>query len=476
MYRSFADIRTALAQGSATVTSLAQQYLATVAQKNGELNAFLETYNEEALQHAHRVDQKLAAGNAGRLAGMVIGLKDVICYQNHPLQASSRILDGFHSQFSATVVERLLAEDAIILGRQNCDEFAMGSSSENSAFGPVRNAADINRVPGGSSGGSAVAVQAHMCTASLGTDTGGSVRQPASFCGLVGVKPTYGRLSRHGLLAYASSFDCIGTLTHTVEDAALLLEVMAGPDNFDSTASTQPVTPYSMQVQEQPNRGKVAYIRETVESEGVSPEVKAHILRAIETLRSEGFTVEAVDFPLLEYILPTYYILTTAEASTNLARYDGVRYGYRSPNATDLESLYKLTRSEAFGKEVQRRILLGTFVLSASYYDAYFTKAQRVRRLIMEKTRSILAGYDFILSPTSPTTAFKVGELSDNPLQMYLADIFSVQANVAGIPAISIPCGNDEEGMSIGLQIMGNFFDEAKMLSFARFLMEKCAI
>jgi aspartyl-tRNA(Asn)/glutamyl-tRNA(Gln) amidotransferase subunit A len=475
LYHSFADIRTALAQSQTTVTSLVQQYLNTVAQKNGVLNAFLETYNEEALQQAQLIDQKIAAGNAGRLAGMVIGLKDVICYQNHRLQASSRILDGFHSQFSATVVERLLSEDAIILGRQNCDEFAMGSSSENSAFGPVRNAADANRVPGGSSGGSAVAVQANMCTASLGTDTGGSVRQPASFCGLVGVKPTYGRLSRHGLLAYASSFDCIGTLTHTVEDAALLLEVMSGPDNFDSTASTQPVTPYSQQVQEQPKCGKVAYIRETVESEGVSPEVKSYILRAIEILRSEGFTVEAVDFPLLEYILPTYYILTTAEASTNLARYDGVRYGYRSPNATDLESMYKLTRSEAFGKEVQRRILLGTFVLSASYYDAYFTKAQRVRRLIMEKTKAILAEYDFILSPTSPTTAFKLGELSDNPLQMYLADIFSVQANVVGIPAVSVPCGKDSKGMSIGLQIMGNFFEEAKMLSFARFLMEKCA-
>ncbi len=475
MYRSFADIRTALSHGSITVASLVQQYLGVVAQRNGELNAFLETYNEEALQQAYQIDQKIAAGRAGRLAGMVIGLKDVICYQNHRLQAASRILNGFHSQFSATVVERLLAEDAIILGRQNCDEFAMGSSSENSAFGAVRNAADINRVPGGSSGGSAVAVQAHMCTASLGTDTGGSVRQPASFCGLVGVKPTYGRLSRHGLLAYASSFDCIGTLTHTVEDAALLLEVMAGADNFDSTASTQPVTPYSKQVQEQPKCGKVAYIRETIESEGVSSEVKEHILQAVEILQSEGFTVEAVDFPLLEYILPTYYILTTAEASTNLARYDGVRYGYRSPRATDLESLYKLTRSEAFGKEVQRRILLGTFVLSASYYDAYFTKAQRVRRLIMDKTKAILADYDFILSPTSPTTAFRVGELSDNPLQMYLADIFSVQANVAGIPAISIPCGNDTEGMSIGLQIMGNFFEEAKMLAFARFLMEKCA-
>lgn len=476
MYHSFAQIREALQQGNTTVSSIVQEYIARINQQNECLNAFLQTYNEEALQQARLIDQKMANGKAGRLAGMVIGLKDVICYRDHPLQAASRILEGFHAQFSATVVERLLAEDAVIIGRQNCDEFAMGSSSENSAFGPVRNAVDTTRVPGGSSGGSAVAVQAHMCTASLGSDTGGSVRQPAAFCGLVGVKPTYGRLSRHGLLAYASSFDCIGTLTRTVEDAALLLEVMAGADGFDSTASTCPVPPYSKEIMELPRRCKVAYIRETVESEGVNAEVKACILRAIELLRSEGFTVEAVDFPLLRYILPTYYILTTAEASTNLARYDGVRYGYRSPRAADLESMYKLTRSEGFGKEVQRRILLGTFVLSASYYDAYFTKAQRVRRLIMEKTKALFSEYDFILSPTSPTTAFKIGELSDNPLQMYLADIFSVQANVAGIPAVSVPCGRDKEGLPVGLQIMANFFEESKMLAFARFLMKKCAI
>ncbi|MCS7020055.1 MAG: Asp-tRNA(Asn)/Glu-tRNA(Gln) amidotransferase subunit GatA [Cytophagales bacterium] len=475
MYRSFAEIRQALSEGKASVRAIVENYLAQVARQNGQLNAFLQTYDEEALTRAQQIDQKIDAGNAGRLAGMVVGLKDVICYQNHPLQAASKILTGFHSQFSATVVARLLAEDAIILGRQNCDEFAMGSSSENSAFGPVRNAADPSRVPGGSSGGSAVAVQAYMCTASLGTDTGGSVRQPASFCGLVGVKPTYGRLSRHGLLAYASSFDCIGTLTHTVEDAALLLEIMAGADQFDSTASTHPVSSYSIEVHKAPTPGKIAYIRETIESEGISPEVKTNILRVIEILRREGFKVEPVDFPLLPYVLPTYYILTTAEASTNLARYDGVRYGYRSPRATDLESMYKLTRSEAFGKEVQRRILLGTFVLSASYYDAYFTKAQRVRRLIMEQTQAILAQYDFILSPTSPTTAFKIGELSDNPLQMYLADIFSVQANVVGIPAVSIPCGTDATGLPIGVQIMAGLFEEAKMLAFARFLMEKCA-
>ncbi|MCS6967830.1 MAG: Asp-tRNA(Asn)/Glu-tRNA(Gln) amidotransferase subunit GatA [Cytophagales bacterium] len=473
LYRSFADVRRALQESKVSVVALLQHYLHQVALHNKQLNAFLQTYDQEALAQAEAVDRKIALGKAGRLAGMVLGLKDVICYRDHPLQAASRILEGFRSQFSATVVERLLAEDAIIIGRQNCDEFAMGSSSENSAFGPVRNALDTSRVPGGSSGGSAVAVQAGMCLASLGTDTGGSVRQPAAFCGLVGLKPTYGRLSRHGLLAYASSFDCIGTLTHTVEDAALLLEIMAGPDEFDSTASRQPVPSYSALIGQKPTHTKVAYLRPTLESQGVSVAVKEAILRVIELLKAEGFTVEAVEFPLLEYILPTYYILTTAEASTNLARYDGVRYGYRSAGATDVESMYKLTRSEGFGKEVQRRILLGTFVLSASYYDAYFTKAQRVRRLIMEQTRALFSYYDFILSPTSPTTAFKIGELANDPLQMYLADIFSVQANVAGIPAISIPCGKDSQGLPIGLQIMADWFEETKMLTLARFLMEK---
>jgi aspartyl-tRNA(Asn)/glutamyl-tRNA(Gln) amidotransferase subunit A len=469
LHSSYRQIRAALDQKQTTCQAIVGHYLRQIAEHNAQLNVFLEVYDQEALARAQQIDEKIAQGTAGRLAGMVVGLKDVICYQGHRLQAGSRILAGFVSQFSATVVDKLLAEDAIIIGHQNCDEFAMGSSNENSAFGPTRNALDPTRVPGGSSGASAVAVQAGMCTVSLGSDTGGSVRQPASFCGLVGLKPTYSRVSRHGLLAYASSFDVIGVLAHEVADAALVLEVIAGPDEFDSTVSQLPVPAYSQSLgSSQPL--KIAYIKETVFSQGLQPAVQQATLAALEAMRQAGHEVEEVEFPLLEYILPTYYILTTAEASTNLARYDGVRYGYRSPNATDLESMYKKTRSEGFGEEVKRRIMLGTFVLGSSYQDAYFTKAQRVRRLIQERTLALLGQYDFLVSPTTPSTAFKIGALDGHPLEMYLADIFSVQANVAGIPAISIPVGADQQGLPIGLQLMAGYFAEEKMLGLAQSL------
>jgi len=444
-------------------------YLSNI-KANAHLNVFLEVYEAEALARAGEIDRKIAAGTQGRLAGMVVGIKDVISYCDHHLQAGSRILEGFVAQFDATAVQRLLAEDAIIIGRQNCDEFAMGSSNENSAYGPVRNAADPTRVPGGSSGGSAVAVQADLCLVSLGSDTGGSVRQPASFCGVVGLKPTYSRISRWGLIAYASSFDTIGIISRNVADAALLLEVIAGPDDFDSTVSQRPVPPYSRQLQLD-QKPRIAYITETVENPGLGEEVRESVLRNISRLKETGHQVEAVEFPLLAYVLPTYYILITAEASSNLARYDGVKYGYRHPGNDSLEGMYKKTRSEAFGEEVQRRILLGTFVLSADYYDAYYTKAQQVRRLIKEKTDELFAAYDFLILPTAPTTAFKLGENTDDPLKMYLADIYSVQANVAGIPAISIPAGTDRDGLPIGLQIMAKRFDEARMLAFAQYLM-----
>jgi aspartyl-tRNA(Asn)/glutamyl-tRNA(Gln) amidotransferase subunit A len=446
-------------------------YLSNIKAK-AHLNVFLDVYEAEALSQAEEVDRKIASGTQGRLAGMVVGIKDVISYRDHGLQAGSRILDGFVAQFDATVVQRLLAEDAIIIGRQNCDEFAMGSSNENSAFGPVLNEADPERVPGGSSGGSAVAVQADMCLASLGSDTGGSVRQPAAFCGVVGLKPTYSRISRWGLIAYASSFDTIGIISHSVADAALLLEVIAGKDEFDSTVSQRDVPPYSRQLQLD-RKPRIAYIRETVQSTGLNNEIRENILRNIYWLKEHGHQVEEVDFPLLEYILPTYYILITAEASSNLSRYDGVKYGYRTPREDVIENMYKKTRSVAFGEEVKRRIMLGTFVLSADYYDAYYTKAQKVRRLIKEKTDQIFAEYDFLILPTTPTTAFKLGENTADPLKMYLADIYSVQANVAGIPAISIPAGTDRQGLPIGLQIMANRFDEARMLAFAQYLMQK---
>lgn len=426
-------------------------------------------YADEALAKADEVDQKLRSGTAGRLAGMVVAIKDVLCHQDHPLQCGSRILDGFESQFTGTAIERLLAADAIIIGRNNCDEFAMGSSCENSAFGPVINADGENRVPGGSSGGSAVAVQADMCTVSLGTDTGGSVRQPASFCGVVGLKPTYSRISRHGLVAYASTFDTIGVFSHTVEDAALVLEMMAGPDAYDSTVSTLPVPAYSQQLDFH-GSARIAWLRETLESDALNTEVRQSVMDAIVHLRNEGHTVEEASFPLMEYALPTYYILTTAEASSNLARYDGIRYGYRTTKPANLEAMFKKTRTEGFGREVLRRILLGTAVLSSSYHDAYYTKAQKVRRLIREGLENLLNQYDFVILPTAPTTAFALGAKTSNPMEMYLADLFTVQASVAGVPAISVPVGRDSQGMSIGLQIMTKAFDEAKLLAFANAL------
>jgi aspartyl-tRNA(Asn)/glutamyl-tRNA(Gln) amidotransferase subunit A len=429
-------------------------------------------YEDEALERAHEIDKKIKEGKAGKLAGLIVGLKDVLAYKDHPLQASSKILDSFISQYNGTAVQRLLDEDAIIIGRQNCDEFAMGSSNENSAFGPVLNDVDNSRVPGGSSGGSAVAVQADMCRVSLGSDTGGSVRQPAAFCGVVGLKPTYSRISRFGLIAYGSSFDCIGIFAKSVEDVAIVLEAIAGSDESDSTVSQEPVPSYSRNLKN--SNGKsytVAYVREIDESAGLQDEIKKSIQDKITAIRGSGHSVDVIDFPLMEYVLPTYYILATAEASSNLSRYDGVRYGYRTNQASDLSSLYKKSRSEGFGKEVQRRIMLGTFVLSASYYDAYYTKAQKVRRLIRDKTKAILKQYDFIIMPITPTTAFKLGEHTDNPLEMYLGDLFSVQANVAGVPAIAIPCGVDKQGLPIGMQIIADDFEESELLYFSNALM-----
>jgi len=470
-YATLREIQHDLQQGVLSTQDLVRHHLENIKEK-AHLNAFLSVYEDEALARALVVDEKIKTGKAGKLAGLIVGLKDVLAYEDHPLQASSKVLDGFISQFNGTAVQRLLDQDAIIIGRQNCDEFAMGSSNENSAFGPVLNDADNSRVPGGSSGGSAVAVQADMCRVSLGSDTGGSVRQPAAFCGLVGLKPTYSRISRFGLIAYGSSFDCIGIFGKSVEDVALVLEVIAGGDEVDSTVSQRPVPAYSKELVKPNGKAyKVAYVREIDESTGLQTEIKESILNKIRAVIAAGHTVEVIDFPLMEYVLPTYYILATAEASSNLSRYDGVRYGYRSPGVNDLNSLYKKSRSEGFGKEVQRRILLGTFVLSASYYDAYYTKAQKVRRIIRDKTKAILKEHDFIIMPITPTTAFRLGEHTDNPLEMYLADLFSVQANVAGVPAIAIPCGKDKQGLPIGLQVIADDFEESKLLHFSNSLM-----
>ncbi|GAB3168576.1 Asp-tRNA(Asn)/Glu-tRNA(Gln) amidotransferase subunit GatA [Telluribacter humicola] len=469
-YLTLADIQHDLRAGITTCEELVGHYLARI-ESNRHLNAFVEVYADEALSRAREVDARIHEDRAGRLAGMVLGVKDVLCHAGHGVQAGSHILDGYNSPFTATAVQRVLDEDAIVIGRQNCDEFAMGSSNESSYFGPVRNAADPDRVPGGSSGGSAAAVQAGLCHASLGSDTGGSVRQPAAFCNVVGLKPSYGRISRWGLLAYASSFDCVGPITKSVEDAALLLEVMAGPDEYDSTVSTREVPAYSQQL-EWKGTARIGYLREAIESEAVEPAIRERTSMLLDQLREQGHVVEPIEMPLLHYYLPTYYILTTAEASSNLSRFDGVRYGHRSTEAKDLESLYKKSRTEGFGDEVRRRILLGTFVLSANYYDAYYTKAQRVRKLIKEETERLLTQYDFLVSPVTPTTAFRLGEKMDDPLQMYLADIFTVQANVVGAPAISVPNGTDAAGLPIGFQLMSRPFAEEHLLAFSNYLMD----
>ena len=469
-FLSFDDIKKSLENRETDCKAIVQYYLNNI-QTKAHLNAFVEVYKDSALAQAAIVDEKLAAGKAGKLAGMVIGIKDVLVYKDHEVNASSKILEGFVAQFTATAVQRLIDEDAIIIGRLNCDEFGMGSSNENSVHGRVLNAADETRVPGGSSGGSAVAVQANLCTVSLGTDTGGSVRQPAAFTGLIGIKPTYSRVSRWGLIAYASSFDTIGVFSRNVKDNALVMEIMAGHDSHDSTASRKPVPNYS-ELLHFDKRAKVAYLKETLESPALQAEIKDNTLAVLEKLRQEGHEVEEVQFPLLKYVLPTYYILTTAEASSNLSRFDGVKYGYRSPNAHNLESMYKKTRSEGFGEEVKRRIMLGTFVLSASYVDAYFTKAQKVRRLIKEYTENLLSKYDYIILPTTPSTAFKFGEHSNDPVAMYLEDLYTVQASVSGVPSLSLPNGTDRQGLPIGIQIMANSFKEAELYAFANYLMD----
>ena len=467
-YHSLEEVRADLLSSETTLVALVNYYLQRI-ETYQHLNVFLHVYADEALKRAEAIDAKLKAGTAGKLAGMVISIKDMICYKDHPVSASSKILKGFTSIYSSTVVERILAEDAIIIGHVNCDEFAMGASNETSHYGNVLNFADNSLVPGGSSGGSAVSVQADMCLASLGTDTGGSIRQPAAFCGLVGLKPTYGRVSRYGIIAYASSFDQVGPVTKNVKDAALILEVIAGKDEFDATLSSKAVSSFS-NLQAPKKNMRIAYITETIETEGIDPEIKAAMYNRVKALQADGHTVEPVSFPYLKYAVPTYYVLTTAEASSNLSRYDGVHFGYRSPNATDLESTYKLSRSEGFGEEVKRRIMLGTFVLSAGYYDAYYAKAQKVRRIIQEKSNEILSNYDLIIIPTTPTTAFKLGEKTSDPVQMYLADIFTVQAPLAGLPAISVPETTHSNGLSIGIQVIGKRFGEQEMLDFAQYL------
>ena len=468
-YSRISAIREDLNAGRTSCVALVDYYLKNI-ESHAHLNAFLEVWDDEARARAIEVDARVKAGTAGRLAGVVIALKDVLAFRGHKVSSSSKILQGFESIYNATVVQRLLDEDAIFIGRTNCDEFAMGASNENSAFGPVLNAADPSRVPGGSSGGSAVAVQAHMAHAALGSDTGGSIRQPAAFTGIYGLKPTYGLISRWGLLAYASSFDQVGPMTKSIEDTALLTEIMAGADGQDATMFQQASPKYSAPTA--PAKAKFAVMREAVEGEGIDAEVKQMMLGLIAKLEALGHEVTYFDFPLLDYMVPAYYVLTTAEASSNLSRYTGMLYGKRSEKAHDLDSTYTMSRTEGFGEEVKRRIMLGTFVLSSDQYDAYYDKAQRVRQVIRTETEKVLADADAILLPTTSTPAFKLGEKAADPIAMYMADLFTVQAPLAGNPAISIPAGKTQGGLPMGVQLMTGILEEQKLFDLSKLLEE----
>ena len=466
VFHSLKEVQSELSSKSVSLKNVVSQYLQNI-EARMNLNAFLEVWGDEALAQAEIIQQKIDNGTAGKLAGMVIAIKDNICYKNHKVSASSKILEGFESLYSATVVERILAEDAIIIGRLNCDEFAMGSSNETSYYGAVKNPLNENCVPGGSSGGASAAVAADFCLAALGSDTGGSIRQPASFTGIVGMKPTYGAVSRYGLIAYASSFDQIGPMTKCVEDAELLLKIIGGPDAYDSTALLEVLPAAAVRA----SKPKIAYLKEAVESEAVHPEIRDRINSILDKLKSEGYTVEPISFPYLDYMVPAYYVLTTAEASSNLARFDGINYGYRSKDAKGIDDTYRKSRTEGFGREVKRRILLGSFVLSSGYIDAYYGTGQRVRRVLQEKTKAIFDQYDFLLSPTCTDVAFEFGAKSKDPIAMYMQDIFTVHANLTGNPAISIPCGKESTtGLPFGIQVTARHKEDNDLFVFSKTL------
>ena len=463
-----AALRESIATGAIKAADLAEQYYTRIDALNPLLNVYLSLTTDRALEQAARVDEAVAAGTElGPLAGIPIGIKDVLTVTGAPATAGSKILGGYHPPYDATVVRKLEAAGAVILGKINCDEFAMGSSNENSAYGPVRNPVDIERVPGGSSGGSAAAVAANLAVATLGTDTGGSIRQPASFCGVVGVLPTYGRVSRYGLIAFASSLDRVGPFAGNVRDAATLLGVLAGNDPSDATSSRLPVADYIGET-EKDVKGLRIGIPEEYFGAGLDPEVRAAVETGIDALQAQGAEIRKISLKHTAYAIPTYYLVATAEASANLARFDGVRYGYRSPRATNLSSMFKLSREEGFGAEVKRRILLGTYALSAGYYDAYYKKAQQVRRILAEEFMTAFAGVDAIVTPTAPTAAFKLGEKTDDPLAMYLADIYTVTASLAGICGVTVPCGATAAGLPVGMQVLGPHFGEGMAFRVAR--------
>lgn len=504
-FRDLTHIRTSLQSGDFTLKELVDSYLQNIDETNEEINAVISLDRKAAYSQAEKIQQKIDNGSAGKLAGLVLGIKDLICEKGKKVTCASKMLSDFESLYDATVIERLREEDALFLGRLNMDEFAMGSSNENSIYGPARNPHDTTKVPGGSSGGSAASVASGYCTAALGSDTGGSVRQPASFCGVVGLKPTYGRVSRHGLVAFASSFDCIGPITNSVSDAATILEVIAGYDEYDNTSSSRTVPNFDEQLKE-PNSNIRIGVPEEYFGEGLDSEIREGINNQLEKLEDEGAELVSITLPHTKYAVATYYILATAEASSNLARYDGIRYGHRADIdsvedelekeraslakklenfegreqaaiSDELETmdsplirLYKKSRTEGFGTEVKRRIMLGTYVLSAGYYDAYYAKAQKVRRLIKNDFEEAFHEVDVIVSPTAPTTAFGIGEKSGDPVQMYLNDIYTISANLAGICGISVPAGIHSDGLPFGIQFMADAFEENKIFNAARLI------
>ncbi|MBK8947066.1 MAG: Asp-tRNA(Asn)/Glu-tRNA(Gln) amidotransferase subunit GatA [Ignavibacteriae bacterium] len=461
-YKNHSEKLDLIKSGKLSLAENVKYFLNQIEQKK-DLNVFNFIF-DDCINSAEEIQNKIVNGTSGKLAGMVIAIKDVLAIKDKPLTCSSKILENFESLFTATAVQKLIDEDAIIIGKTNCDEFAMGSSNENSYFGPVKNPINQEYVTGGSSGGSAASVAANLCDVAIGTDTGGSIRQPAAFCGIYGMKPSYGRVSRFGLTAFASSFDSIGPFAKNIYDISLVQEVLSGFDQNDSTSENKSVPNYSYFSKKIENV-KVGIPKEYF-AEGLDSEIKSAIDKQLELIKSKGFEIVEINLPMTEFSIATYYILTTAEASSNLARFDGARYGYRTNQKVGLREMYTKSRSEGFGKEVKRRIMLGTYVLSAGYYDAYYRKAQKVRRLIKDDFDNALKKVDIILTPTSPTTAFKIGEKSSDPLQMYLSDIYTTSANLAGIPGLNIPIGFDNNGLPIGMQLMANQFEEDLLLSF----------
>jgi aspartyl-tRNA(Asn)/glutamyl-tRNA(Gln) amidotransferase subunit A len=465
--RTVPEISEALLRGETSARAAAESAVDAAEELNDELNAFLEIDRTGALKQANAIDDKIKAGGApAPLAGIPIAIKDNICVQGMQTSCGSQILGPYKPPYNATAIQRLLDAGVVIIGKTNCDEFAMGSSNENSAFGPVKNPWDSSRVPGGSSGGSAAAVAAGIVPVALGSDTGGSVRQPASLCGVIGVKPTYGRVSRYGLVAFGSSLDQIGVFAQTAADAAAVLQIIAGRDPHDATTADVLVPNYIGETKKNVKGLRIG-VSQTLLGEGLDEEVRSSIEKAIDAYRDLGAKIVDVDLPHAKYAIAVYYIIATAEASSNLARYDGVRYGFRAEEAPTLREMYRKTRDEGFGPEVKRRIMLGTYVLSAGYYDAYYSKAQKVRTLIRKDFATAFDKCDAVLTPTAPTPAFRFGEKVDDPLAMYLNDIYTVTANLAGIPGISVPCGLSSERLPIGLQLLGPYWSEGMLFRLA---------